>query len=69
MSLHEFDRSSLSFSLSSSLMLRRRIDDVVDAVPIHLFGGMWGVIATALFTKESFYNLVYNASGEERSYC
>lgn len=61
--------AGIIYSLSSSLMLRRRIDDVVDAVPIHLFGGMWGVIATALFTKENFYNLVYNASGEERSYC
>lgn len=61
--------AGIIYSLSSSLMLRRRIDDVVDAVPIHLFGGMWGVIATALFTKESFYNLVYNAPEEERSYC
>ena len=61
--------AGIVYSLSSSLLLRRRIDDVVDAVPIHLFGGVWGLIATALFTKESFYNLVYNTPDSQRAYC
>ena len=61
--------AGIVYSLSSSLLLRRRIDDVVDAVPIHLFGGVWGLIATALFTKESFYNLVYNMPDSQRAYC
>jgi Amt family ammonium transporter len=36
--------------LGSSLLLKKlQIDDVVDAIPVHLFGGMWGVVATGLF--------------------
>ena len=36
---------------ASSLMIRLKIDDAVDAIPVHMFGGMWGVIATGLFTS------------------
>lgn len=61
--------AGVTYSLSSSLLLKYRIDDVVEAAPIHLFGGMWGVIATALFTKKSFYNLAYDGSKNEREYC
>lgn len=28
-----------------------RIDDAVDAIPVHMFGGAWGVIATGLFSS------------------
>ncbi|GAX11916.1 ammonium transporter, Amt family [Fistulifera solaris] len=34
----------------SSLLIRWRIDDAVDAIPVHLFSGVWGMIATGLFT-------------------
>jgi len=37
---------------ASALILRFKIDDAVDAVPVHMFGGAWGVIATGLFTNE-----------------
>jgi Amt family ammonium transporter len=30
-----------------------RVDDAVEASPIHLMGGMWGTIATALFSNEN----------------
>ena len=60
--------AGIVYSLSSSLLLRRRIDGVVGA-PIHLFGGVWGLVATALFTKESYYNLVYNTPDSQRAYC
>ncbi len=30
------------------------IDDVVSAVPVHAFSGVWGTIATGLFVKKSF---------------
>lgn len=36
---------------ASALMIKLKIDDAVDAIPVHMFGGMWGVIATGLFTS------------------
>lgn len=35
----------------SKVLIRLRIDDAVDAIPVHMGGGAWGVIATGLFTK------------------
>lgn len=35
---------------SSHLLVKHRIDDAVDAIPVHMVGGAWGVIATGLFT-------------------
>jgi len=35
----------------SSLLIRLKIDDAVDAVPVHLANGMWGCIATGLFAE------------------
>lgn len=37
---------------ASALILRFKIDDAVDAIPVHLFGGAWGVLATGLFSSE-----------------
>ena len=31
---------------------RLRIDDPVDAAPVHFFCGMWGIIATGFFATE-----------------
>jgi Amt family ammonium transporter len=36
---------------ASALMIRLKIDDAVDAVPVHMFGGAWGVLATGLFSN------------------
>ena len=38
---------------ASALILRFKIDDAVDAIPVHMFGGAWGVLATGLFSNES----------------
>ncbi len=35
------------------LLIRWRIDDVVSAVPVHAFAGVWGVLAVALFGDPS----------------
>lgn len=35
----------------SSLLIRFRIDDAVDAIPVHMGGGAWGVVATGLFSS------------------
>mmetsp|Transcript_4229 Transcript_4229/g.10049 ORF Transcript_4229/g.10049 Transcript_4229/m.10049 type:complete len:521 (-) Transcript_4229:86-1648(-) len=34
----------------SFLLIRLKIDDAVDAIPVHFGGGMWGVLSTGLFT-------------------
>ncbi|CAM9965157.1 unnamed protein product [Ectocarpus sp. 4 AP-2014] len=42
------------YTYSSKLILKLQIDDVVDAVPIPFFCGVWGVIAVSLFaTKDN----------------
>lgn len=35
----------------SALLIYWKIDDAVDAIPVHLFGGMWGMVATGLFAS------------------
>jgi len=49
------------YVFSSKLMLKLKIDDVVDAAPVHLFCGSWGFLATGLFTTESQYAYSYYA--------
>ena len=38
-------------------MERARIDDVVGAIPVHGFAGVWGTIATGLFFRDSLFNM------------
>ena len=35
----------------SKLLIKLRIDDAVDAIPVHLGNGMWGMIAVGLFAN------------------
>jgi Amt family ammonium transporter len=39
------------YLLGSWLCIRFKIDDCVDAIPVHLGGGAWGVLSTGLFTS------------------
>jgi Amt family ammonium transporter len=39
------------YLLGSNLLIKLRIDDAVDAIPVHMVGGMWGVLSTGLFTS------------------
>ena len=43
--------AGLFLFLGSKLLIKLRIDDAVDAIPVHMIGGAWGVIATGLFTS------------------
>lgn len=43
--------SGLLYLLSCGLLDKFCIDDAVDAIPVHLVGGTWGVIATGLFSS------------------
>jgi len=40
-----------AYLAGSKLLVKFRIDDAVDAIPVHMVGGTWGVLATGLFTK------------------
>jgi ammonia channel protein AmtB len=39
------------YLMGSKLLLKLRLDDAVDAIPVHMFNGMWGLIATGLFSS------------------
>ncbi len=41
--------------VASDLLARLRIDDAVDAVPVHLAAGIWGTLAVALFGDVSLF--------------
>jgi Amt family ammonium transporter len=47
------------YLLSSYLLIKLRIDDACDAIPVHGFSGIWGVVAVGLFSSptrlEQFY--------------
>jgi Amt family ammonium transporter len=47
------------YLLGSKLLIKYRIDDAVDAIPVHCVGGAWGVIATGLFTQPELLLAAY----------
>mmetsp|Transcript_5837 Transcript_5837/g.8757 ORF Transcript_5837/g.8757 Transcript_5837/m.8757 type:complete len:487 (-) Transcript_5837:3-1463(-) len=51
--------AGIIYQLASKLLLKLRIDDVVNAAPVHLFCGAWGMLATGLFAEESNYGRAY----------
>ncbi|GKZ01253.1 ammonium transporter Amt3 [Mayamaea pseudoterrestris] len=40
-------------------LVRLRLDDAVDAIPVHMLGGMWGVIACGLFASPRWVKEAY----------
>lgn len=42
------------YYVGAKLLLRLRIDDAVDAIPAHLGGGTWGLLATGLFANPHY---------------
>jgi Amt family ammonium transporter len=50
--------------IKSSIWLEKwRIDDAVNAVPVHMFCGGWGVIATGLFSNPSHVEDAFGVEG------
>jgi Amt family ammonium transporter len=45
----------LIYSYLSILLVRYKIDDPLDASPIHAGCGLWGIISTGLFEKVRTY--------------
>lgn len=43
----------------SALLLRVRIDDAVDAIPVHMINGLWGLFAVGLFASPRKLELAY----------
>lgn len=41
-------------TLGTELLLKLRIDDVVGAIPVHLFNGIWGALCVAIFNEGGF---------------
>ena len=41
----------LSYIVGTKTLIKFKIDDAVDAVPVHFFNGVWGIIAVGLFAK------------------
>lgn len=49
----------------SKLLIKLKIDDAVDAVPVHCFNGIWGVIAVGFFANGGLMNTAgYNGEHE-----
>ncbi|MEM6884376.1 MAG: ammonium transporter [Verrucomicrobiota bacterium] len=46
--------AGLLTTAATVLLEKLRLDDVVGAVPVHLFNGIWGTVAIALFMEEGF---------------
>nr|XP_054761819.1 putative ammonium transporter 1 [Lytechinus pictus] len=44
--------AGITYILWSSAVIRLRIDDPLDAVAVHLGGGLWGVLATPIFMTD-----------------
>ena len=55
--------AGLVYVSASKLLVKLKIDDAVDAVPVHFFNGMWGCIATGLFASPRYVAKVYGVDG------
>jgi len=43
--------AGMVFLSMSSLLIKIRLDDAVDAIPVHMCCGIWGIISTGLFSN------------------
>lgn len=50
------------YLLTSSILVRKCIDDAVDAIPVHLANGIWGCIAVGLFARPSHLFNLYGSN-------
>lgn len=51
------------YVVGSKLLVFLRIDDAVDAIPVHFFNGIWGCIATAIFASPRLVKDAYDVEG------
>jgi Amt family ammonium transporter len=48
-----------AYLIGSWTLIRFKIDDAVDAIPVHMVGGAWGLICTGLFSNETRLEAAY----------
>lgn len=53
--------AGLLYIWGSRMLVRMRLDDAVDAIPVHLLNGMWGLIAVGLFASPRRLEQVYGS--------
>jgi len=50
------------YMVSSALLIKLRIDDAVNAIPVHMVNGFWGLIATGLLASPRLLALTHGDS-------
>jgi Amt family ammonium transporter len=54
--------AGLLYIFGSWALVRAGLDDAVDAIPVHMLNGMWGIIAVGLFASPTRLEAVYGRS-------
>jgi Amt family ammonium transporter len=54
--------SGIIYIVASHALIYLQIDDAVDAIPVHLFNGIWGVLAVGLFASPRRMEAVFGRS-------
>jgi Amt family ammonium transporter len=55
------------YIIGSKTLVKFKIDDAVDAVPVHFFNGIWGVVAAGLFATEANMSLAYSVEDSSKA--
>lgn len=58
--------SGFVYTYSSKALVMLKVDDVVDAIPVHMFCGAWGVFAASLFATKDNYAAAYYSDRAEK---
>ncbi|CAB9521576.1 Ammonium transporter 1 member [Seminavis robusta] len=54
--------AGIMYPLASDLLIWLKIDDVVDAIPVHFVGGLWGALAVGLLSEPELTRKVTGTS-------
>lgn len=54
--------AGLIYLACSKLLLKMRLDDTVDAIPVHMANGIWGLVATGLFSAPGATKAAYGSN-------
>ena len=53
--------AGLVYLLTSWMLVSLRLDDAVDAIPVHMFNGIWGMLAVGLFAAPEYMVLSFGS--------